>query len=153
VDPASLRNFWRLIRSLADQGTTLFVTTHYMDEAEYCARVGLMVAGRLAALDTPAGLKATHTPGDVRVLRGPGTVDAAPRLRALPGVIDVTPMGAALRVRSRLGADLSDAALAVALAEPVDIEPDIATLEDVFLAVVDAESQRAGTARALGEGG
>jgi ABC-2 type transport system ATP-binding protein len=62
VDPEARRTFWRVIRRLADAGTTIFVTTHYMDEAEYCDRVGLMVAGKLAALDTPEGLKRTFGP-------------------------------------------------------------------------------------------
>src|ERR1041384_570200 len=63
VDPSSRRAFWRLIRSLAQAGTTIFVTTHYMDEAEYCARIGLMVGGRLIALDTPRALKQSFVPG------------------------------------------------------------------------------------------
>ncbi len=62
VDPEARRNFWRIIRRVADAGTTVFVTTHYMDEAEYCARVGLMADGELVALDTPARLKRTWVP-------------------------------------------------------------------------------------------
>ena len=57
VDPVSRRTFWELVRSLARKGTTVLVTTHYMDEAEYCGRVSIMVQGRIVALDTPAGLK------------------------------------------------------------------------------------------------
>ncbi len=60
VDPVSRRRFWDLIYEAAAGGTTLFVTTHYMDEAEYCHRVSIMVDGRLAALDTPARLKEKH---------------------------------------------------------------------------------------------
>ena len=62
VDPEARRTFWRIIRRLAEGGTTVFVTTHYMDEAEYCGRVGLMVDGALVALDTPAALKRTWVP-------------------------------------------------------------------------------------------
>jgi ABC-2 type transport system ATP-binding protein len=58
VDPIARRRFWDLIYGQAAAGVTVFVTTHYMDEAEYCGRVSIMVQGRLAALDTPAGLKA-----------------------------------------------------------------------------------------------
>ncbi len=58
VDPLSRRNFWGLIYGLADAGTTVFVSTHYMEEAEYCHRVALMNRGRLIALDTPAALRA-----------------------------------------------------------------------------------------------
>ncbi len=57
VDPATRRQFWELIYDAADQGITAFVTTHYMDEAEYCDRVSIMVDGRIDALDSPANLK------------------------------------------------------------------------------------------------
>jgi ABC-2 type transport system ATP-binding protein len=58
VDPLARRRFWDLIYEQAAAGITVFVTTHYMDEAEYCGRVSVMVQGRIVALDTPAGLKA-----------------------------------------------------------------------------------------------
>ena len=57
VDPITRREFWKMIYEAADKGITVFVTTHYMDEAEYCKRVSIMVDGRIEALDTPAGLK------------------------------------------------------------------------------------------------
>lgn len=57
VDPMTRRQFWELIYEAADNGTTIFVTTHYMDEAEYCTRVSIMVDGEIRALDTPARLK------------------------------------------------------------------------------------------------
>jgi ABC-2 type transport system ATP-binding protein len=57
VDPITRRQFWEMIYEAADNGVTVFVTTHYMDEAEYCDRVSIMVAGRIEALDTPRGLK------------------------------------------------------------------------------------------------
>jgi ABC-2 type transport system ATP-binding protein len=57
VDPITRRQFWEMIYEKADQGTTIFVTTHYMDEAEYCDRVSIMVAGKIEALDTPKKLK------------------------------------------------------------------------------------------------
>jgi len=57
VDPAMRRQFWEMIYEAADQGITVFVTTHYMDEAEYCNRVSIMVDGRINALDTPAALR------------------------------------------------------------------------------------------------
>lgn len=60
VDPVTRRRFWELIYKAADRGITVFVTTHYMDEAEYCDRVSIMVDGRIEALDTPAGLKQTY---------------------------------------------------------------------------------------------
>ena len=57
VDPVARRQFWELIYDAADNGVTLFVTTHYMDEAEYCNRICIMVDGRIAAMDSPANLK------------------------------------------------------------------------------------------------
>lgn len=60
VDPFTRRQFWNLLYSAAGQGITVFVTTHYMDEAEYCHRVSIMVDGRMAALDTPRRLKETY---------------------------------------------------------------------------------------------
>ena len=57
VDPVTRRQFWNMIYEASDRGITIFVTTHYMDEAEYCDRVSIMVDGKIAALDTPANLK------------------------------------------------------------------------------------------------
>jgi ABC-2 type transport system ATP-binding protein len=57
VDPITRRQFWEMIYKAADEGTTIFVTTHYMDEAEYCNRVSIMVNGKIEALDTPQRLK------------------------------------------------------------------------------------------------
>lgn len=57
VDPLTRREFWKMIRNTTQNGTTIFVTTHYMDEAEYCDRVSIMVDGRIEALDTPSNLK------------------------------------------------------------------------------------------------
>ena len=57
VDPATRRKFWEMIYRASSEGMTVFVTTHYMDEAEYCNRISIMVDGKIKALDTPAGLK------------------------------------------------------------------------------------------------
>lgn len=60
VDPVTRRRFWERIYAAADDGITVFVTTHYMDEAEYCDRISIMTEGRIAALDTPAALKCRY---------------------------------------------------------------------------------------------
>jgi ABC-2 type transport system ATP-binding protein len=60
VDPVTRREFWNMIYQAAESGITVFVTTHYMDEAEYCTRVSIMVDGRIDALDAPSQLKKTH---------------------------------------------------------------------------------------------
>jgi ABC-2 type transport system ATP-binding protein len=138
VDPTARRTFWRLIRRLAADGTTIFVTTHYMDEAEYCHRVGMMVDGALVALDTPAGLKRTWVPGRIFAVRGRALSREA--LLGLEGVREVEPFGAGLHVRVEGGGTDADAigrALApgsggAGAVEVAEIPP---TLEDVFLAV------------------
>jgi ABC-2 type transport system ATP-binding protein len=140
VDPVARRAFWDLIRELARGGTTVFVTTHYLDEAEHCRRIGLMVDGRLVALDTPAGLKRTWVPDRVLVARGRGLAAAGPRLVGSDGVRAVAPFGAGLHLRvdpERLDAARVAAALRQAGADAVEVEESAPTLEDVFLAVVD----------------
>ena len=65
VDPVTRRQFWELIYHASDHGATVFVTTHYMDEAEYCHRVSIMTEGRIAALDTPKKLKSSYAVADM----------------------------------------------------------------------------------------
>jgi ABC-2 type transport system ATP-binding protein len=65
VDPSMRRQFWDLIYDAADRGITIFVTTHYLDEAEYCNRVSIMVDGKIEALDTPAGLRKTYAAASI----------------------------------------------------------------------------------------
>jgi ABC-2 type transport system ATP-binding protein len=137
VDPVSRRSFWSLVRSLAAAGTTVLVTTHYMDEAEYCDRVGLMVDGRLAALDTPLGLKRAHVPGRMFDVRGVAPEARAELLR-LPGVSDVEPFGTGFHVR---GPELSASVLGQALGGAAQVEELEASLEDVFLQVVGRQGR------------
>jgi ABC-2 type transport system ATP-binding protein len=139
VDPVARRTFWRIIRDLARGGTTVFVTTHYLDEAEYCARIGLMVDGRLVALDTPAALKRTWVPEDVLVARGRGLSAAAAALAGRPEVRNVIPFGAGLHLRvapGRLSPAEAARLLSAAGAAEVKVEAAEPSLEDVFLAVV-----------------
>jgi ABC-2 type transport system ATP-binding protein len=139
VDPEARRTFWRIIRKLSDSGTTVFVTTHYMDEAEYCHRVGLMVDGALVALDTPSGLKRAHVPGRLFAVRGTG-LDVA-RLRELAGVTHVEPFGAGLHVRGDLlTAEVLSEAVRAHGGQGVLVEESAPTLEDVFLAVAARSS-------------
>ncbi len=144
VDPVSRRDFWRLIRRLSREGVTVFVTTHYLDEAEYCGRIGLMVDGKLVALATPAGLKRTHVPERLVAIHGAGLAAVAASLRGTPGVIAVEPFGAGVHLR--VDPSLDPAALRALLppgAAAAEVEP---SLEDVFLAVVGARARPATTA-------
>jgi ABC-2 type transport system ATP-binding protein len=145
VDPSARQLFWRLIRSLCAEGTTVFVTTHYMDEAEYCHRIGLMVDGRLVALDTPVQLKRDHVPGQLCELEGSGLHRALAVCRTLEGVLDAQPFGAAAHVRldpERLDAEGLLRALAAEGLTDLGLVPAEPTLEDVFLAVIEKESGR-----------
>jgi ABC-2 type transport system ATP-binding protein len=65
VDPITRRQFWDMIFEASYRGITVFVTTHYMDEAEYCDRVSIMVDGKIAALDTPENLKKDYAAGSM----------------------------------------------------------------------------------------
>jgi ABC-2 type transport system ATP-binding protein len=97
VDPMSRRRFWDLIYSFAASGTTVFVSTHYMEEAEYCHRLAVMNRGRIIALDRAGALKQAIQDPILEV-----TTDSAPNavdlLRDAPGVIEVTMYGRALHV-------------------------------------------------------
>ena len=142
VDPTARRAFWDLIYTLVAQGVTALVTTHYMDEAEYCGRVGIMRDGKLLAMDSPSALKQHALPGLA------WDVFAAPLLPAL-GALE----HCACVLRAGLTADhlraitptnvdantlvktLQDAGIRVDRIEPA--EP---TLEDVFLALAQVPS-------------
>lgn len=138
VDPEARRRFWSLIRDLAAAGTTIFVTTHYMDEAENCDRVGLMVDGKLVALDEPDKLKKTHVPGELLRVEGAGVRSALKSLTNAVGVIEAHPFGAGLHVRFDPVAT-NQARLMGALPDTLTATPIAPTLEDVFLAVVEAK--------------
>ena len=137
VDPNARRSFWDLIYQLAATGVTILVTTHYMDEAEYCERVGIMRDGRLLAMDAPANLKRSVIQGNVwEVYTAP--LEAA--LRALhhtPGVLRVGLAGDHIRTiaeRAVSPVDLENALREGGL-DGISISSGEPTLEDVFLSV------------------
>lgn len=152
VAPEARRTFWRLIRNLADGGATVFVTTHYLDEAEYCDRVGLMVNGRLAALDSPARLKHAFVPGRMLEVRGATTAEVREAAAALP-LLSVEPFGAALHAwvaqDGPLAEDLSGELERHGLAG-VSVADAEVTLEDVFLRVVRGDAPGGGPRAAEG---
>jgi ABC-2 type transport system ATP-binding protein len=143
VDPASRSDFWDLIRRLAGEGTTIFVTTHYMDEAEYCDRVGLMVDGLLVALDTPAMLKRNFVPGRLIRIKGVSKKEAQPLVK-LSGVLSLDPFGTGFHVQvTDDGPDAKDlmAFLAQNGAVAARAEHVETSLEDVFLKVVGGQTE------------
>jgi ABC-2 type transport system ATP-binding protein len=140
VDPVSRRDFWRLIDDLSRGGTTVLVTTHYLDEAERCDRVAIIHAGRLAALGTTSELKTRFDDRPIYEIRASDPVGAMTVLDKLPSVEKTSLFGTALhavvRTRQTTDADLkralTDAGLSV-----TSIGSVVPSLEDVFLDVVD----------------
>ena len=133
VDPESRRDFWEKLFDLADAGTTILVSTHYMDEAERCHRIAILDVGRLVADGTPAALTRALA-GRTFGVRTAQTRRAQAALHGAPGVLSVAQIGAMLRVLGSAGLDaaavagrLRDAGLD---AEVEAIEPN---LEDVFV--------------------
>jgi ABC-2 type transport system ATP-binding protein len=141
VDPLSRRAFWDLIYDLAGRGTTIFVTTHYMEEAEYCHRLALMNRGRLIALDRPAALR-SRMADPILELETPAGPEAVQALQQLPGVIDASMFGRRVHAVVHDAAQAMDA-LPRALRErkvPVSrVVPVRPSLEDVFVALVRRE--------------
>ncbi len=137
VDPTARLAFWDLIYEFARGGVTILVTTHYMDEAEYCERVGIMRDGRLLALDAPSTLKRQVVPGDVWEVSVAPLERALPALAALPGVLRVSLAGDHARAITDRGfpADRLRAGLKASGLTPSSVVPGEATLEDVFLAL------------------
>ncbi len=98
VDPISRRQFWDLIYELSGQGVTIFVTTHYMDEAEYCDRLGLIYRGELIALGTPHALKTEMMKEDVLEVLCEGRRRRWPKIAKLPAVKEAAMFGKGLHV-------------------------------------------------------
>ena len=137
VDPTARRAFWDLIYKLADDGVTIFVTTHYMDEAEYCERVGIMRDGKLLAMDTPSNLKRDIIPGDVWEIFAQPLQAGLDVLPEVEGVLRVGLAGDHLRTITRGNVREKDLrkALEKASLKSTQIERGEATLEDVFLSL------------------
>jgi ABC-2 type transport system ATP-binding protein len=140
VDPISRRVFWRLIDDLSERGTTVLVTTHYLDEAERCDRVAIVHAGRLAALGTTSELKAAFRDRPIIEVRATEPVRAMTVLDALPLVEKTSLFGTAVHAVLRGASTSSDAvrsALGAAGVAVTSIGPVVPSLEDVFIDVVD----------------
>lgn len=141
VDPVSRRQFWALIYDLAQKGVTVFVTTHYMDEAEYCDRIGLMYRGELIALGSPSSLKTDGMPMAILEVDCAQPQDQIVRLENLPGVLEVTLYGNRLHVTTDdcvRGTQGIAAALRAYGVPDVRIEQIPPSLEDVFVRRIEA---------------
>jgi ABC-2 type transport system ATP-binding protein len=141
VDPSARRQFWDLINELAQGGTTVLVSTHYMEEAEYCNRLVLMNRGRVIAMDEPAGLRGRMEEPllEIRTSEAPRAVDV---LKKMDGVLEAAMFGRRVHVvvqdegvaREAIPAEFEKQA--VPLEQMERVAP---SLEDVFVALVRKE--------------
>ena len=137
VDPTARRAFWDLIYGLAEKGVTILVTTHYMDEAEYCERVGVMRDGKLLAMDTPSNLKRDIIPGDVWEVYAEPLEAGLAVLPDIEGVLRVGLAGDHLRTITEKGMkkEVLQNALKAKNVSVKDILVGEPTLEDVFISL------------------
>lgn len=135
VDPLARRAFWDMIYQLAENGVTIMVTTHYMDEAEYCQRVGIMYQGRLLAMDTPSALKSNALPGPAWEVFASPLEAGLDYLVRLEGVLRVGLSGDHLRVITMpdVTADDLERGLRAFPLRVNTVQRSEPTLEDVFL--------------------
>jgi ABC-2 type transport system ATP-binding protein len=147
VDPLSRRRFWDLIYEMAGKGVTVFVTTHYMDEAEYCDRLALINQGRIVALGTPAELKTRYMPEAVWELETDHLIDSLQALKETQRFSEVAVFGNALHVVAKKGEDLSSFLPSILAGEgipPKRLEQIDPSLEDVFVSLIEAEDRENG---------
>jgi ABC-2 type transport system ATP-binding protein len=143
VDPLSRRQFWDLIYTLSGQGVTVFVTTHYMDEAEYCDRIGLIYRGELIALGSPESLKG-QMPEEILEITCPRPDEALGLLEKMPGVTEAALFGRGLHVVTRDAAKLLpdlESFLTQQGYAPARAEKIVPSLEDVFVSLIEAHDR------------
>jgi ABC-2 type transport system ATP-binding protein len=144
VEPASRRRFWDLIHSLASDGVTVLVSTHYMDEAEYCHRIALINHGRLIATGSPAQLRDTALGGELLIVECDALAATLEALQHAPEVLDCSVFGNALHVIVRNAENgLRDLPrfLAAEGLQPRRMARIAAGLEDVFVQLITADAK------------
>lgn len=141
VDPVSRRQFWELIHQMVGEDVTVFVTTHYMDEAEYCNRLALLDRGSIVAMGTPTELKSRHMKGQLLLVECEPLGPALESLQRAPGVLDAAVFGNTLHVV------VSDANAAIPSIREIlqgkgfrvaRVESIAPSLEDVFVSLTSA---------------
>jgi ABC-2 type transport system ATP-binding protein len=144
VDPISRRQFWDLIYEMADRDVTVFVTTHYMEEAEYCDRLGLIYRGELIATGTPSELKTELMTDDVLELSCERPEAAMGLIEQLPAVKDAALFGKGLHLvaeNGREAAALVRRLLAQQGFQVHRVEEIVPSLEDVFVSLIEARDR------------
>jgi ABC-2 type transport system ATP-binding protein len=137
VDPVSRRQFWDQIYELSGKGVTTFVSTHYMDEAEYCNRIGLIYRGELIAIGSPDTLKTEFMQEEVLEVLCERPQDAMDGIEKLPGVKEVALFGKGLHVVAEdAGSAASD--IRNLLGAAASVEKIAPSLEDVFVSLIEA---------------
>jgi ABC-2 type transport system ATP-binding protein len=145
VDPIARGAFWDLIREMAGTGHTIFVSTHYMDEAEYCHRLALMYRGQVIALGAPAELRAGLDSHILLQLDTSAPLDTMRALEQMPGVGEIAVFGGGLHVTVNNLDDATAAIRARLAAKRIEIrrlEKILPSLEDVFVALIEAEEKK-----------
>ncbi len=143
VDPASRRRFWELINELSERKVTVFVTTHYLDEAEYCNDIRLIHAGRIVAGGSPRELKDEVIRNPILEVASDRAVDALEALRKEPWVLETSIFGTSLHVSvadEAEGRRLIRERLAVAGIVPDRVDRIVPSLEDVFIHKIEEQS-------------
>lgn len=142
VDPNSRRHFWTLIQEMAETGTTVFVTTHYMDEAEYCHRLGLIYRGKLIAVGTPTELKGATLPRGVLEVVCVPLIPALELLKRAPWASETAIFGEGLHVIGKEGVDLEEEVRRLLSEHAFQVkrmEWIRPSLEDVFVSLIERE--------------
>ena len=150
VDPLSRRNFWDLIYQLAADGVTIFLTTHYMDEAEYCDRLGLIYRGELVALGTPEELKTRHMAEEVIEVACSQPQEALGLITPLPAIGYASLFGSKLHVVAEKGEHTPEDLRRVLEKNGIridTIERVLPSLEDVFVSLIEARDRQEGAQR------
>jgi ABC-2 type transport system ATP-binding protein len=145
VDPIARGSFWDLIRELARTNHTIFVSTHYMDEAEYCHRLALMYRGRVIALGAPAELRSSLSTHILLQLETSAPLDTMRALEQAAGIGDVAVFGGGLHVTVddlESGTDIIRSRLSAKGIEIRRLEKILPSLEDVFVALIETEEKR-----------
>ncbi len=144
VDPISRRQFWDLIYELSGRGVTIFVTTHYMDEAEYCDRIGLIYRGELTAIGTPGVLKTELMQEDVLEVMCEHSHNAMDKIEKLTGVKEVALFGRGLHVIVE-DAETATGTIRDFLHEQgyqvSRVEKIVPSMEDVFVSLIEARDR------------